>query len=261
MASELTATRRLKKAGIRLLAAVVPSIYMAYMRLVAATSRIETSALEELLERRNSGDDLVAAVLHQDIFLMPYVLRPLEPLAFTNVGDAGDLMAAILQRCDFSIVRGGTSSRSSRRTPVVKRIIDEVKSRKKGRGTIVGSAPDGSRGPAGAINAGLVLFSIRLDADVYCIRTQSKRTFYLKTWDRTAIPLPFNHIRVAVQGPFRLLGKPTSEGMETMRLEIENAFHDLHRDGFRGFGQAPVPVLSRMPPRAPGRRPQQETAT
>lgn len=261
MTSGLTPTRRLKKAGVRLLTVIVPAIYIAYMRLVAATSRIEASALDELIRRRDAGDDLVAAILHQDIFLTPYVLSPLKALAFTNVGDAGDLMAVLLQRCNFRIVRGGTSSRSSRRTPVVARILDEVRSRKDGRGTIVGSAPDGSRGPAGAINAGLVLFSIRMDADVYCIRIQAKRALYLKTWDRTTIPFPFNDIRVEVRGPFRIDAKPTSQRMEEMRLAVEDAFHELHTEGFRSFGQKAVPVLSRMPPRATRRRVQQETVT
>jgi lysophospholipid acyltransferase (LPLAT)-like uncharacterized protein len=260
MASELTVTRRLKKAGIRLLAVLAPAIYLAYMRLVYLTSRVDTAALDELARRRDAGDDVVAAILHQDIFLIPYVLRDLGALAFTNVGDAGDLMAALLESCNYRVVRGGTSSRTSRQTPVVAQILNEVKSRNDGLGTVVGSAPDGSSGPAGAINAGLVLFSIRLDADVYCLRVQAKRALYLKTWDRTTIPLPFGEIRAELKGPFRIDGKPTSERMEAMRLDIENAFHELHAEGFRHFGRKPVPELSRMPPRRARGRLQQENA-
>ena len=248
-------------AGVRLLAVVAPTLYIAYMRFVYATSRVRAESLNELMRRRDAGDDVVAAVLHQDIFLVPFVLRELRALAFTNVGDAGDLMAALLARCDFDVVRGGSSSRSSRQTPVVGRILEAVRSRNDGLGTIVGSAPDGSSGPAGAINAGLVLFSLRMKADVYCIRIQASRAVYLRTWDRTTIPLPFGEIRVALRGPFRLDGKPTSARMEQMRLQIEDAFHELHSEGFRAFGRTPVPTLSRMPPRAArGREPQETVA-
>jgi lysophospholipid acyltransferase (LPLAT)-like uncharacterized protein len=260
MASELTATRRLKKVGIRLLAVVAPVVYLAYMRFVYLTSRVDTVALDELTRRRDAGDNVVAAILHQDIFLVPYVLRELGALAFTNVGDAGDLMTALLESCNYRVVRGGTSSRTSRQTPVLAQVLNAVKSRSDGLGTVVGSAPDGSSGPAGAINAGLVLFSMRLDADVYCVRIQAKRALYLKTWDRTTIPLPFGEIRGELRGPFRINGKPTSERMEATRLDIENAFHELHAEGFRRFGREPVPQLSRMPPRRPHGRVQQENA-
>jgi lysophospholipid acyltransferase (LPLAT)-like uncharacterized protein len=250
MASPITLTRRLKKAGVRVLAAVVPAIYVAYMRLVYLTSRVDADeAVGVLTRRRDAGDNVVAASLHQGIFLIPYVLRELRAVAFTNVGDAGDLMAALLGRCNFQVVRGGSSSRASRQTPVVGRIIEAVRSRPSTEGCIVGSAPDGSSGPAGAINAGLVLFSIRLNADIYCVHIQSKRSIHLNTWDRTAIPLPFNRIRVRVKGPFRINGKPTRNAMEAARLQIEDAFHELHTEGFTSFGQTPVPTLSRVAPR------------
>ncbi len=265
MASALTPSRKLKKAGIRILAGVTPALYVAYMRFVYVTSRVDAhDAVSILTRRRDEGQVLVAASLHQEVFLIPYVLRALRALTFTNVGDAGDLMAALLERCNFRVVRGGTSSRPSRQTPVVARIIEEVRARRArhdGEGIIVGSAPDGSKGPAGAINAGLVLFSIRLNADVYCVRIHSKRSFYLRTWDRTAIPLPFNHIRVRVKGPFRIEGKPTREEMEAMRLRIEDGFHELHTEGFQTFGRTPVPTLSRAAPRAKRMRRQQQESS
>lgn len=247
-ASRLSTGRRLKKLGVRLLTALIPGIYVAYMKLVVRTSRVTLEGLDEILERRERGDDVVVAILHQDVFLSPYVFRGLDMLSFSNVGDAGDLMSALLERCGFRMVRGGTSSRASRQTPVVQEIVSRVRRRSDGRGEIVAVAPDGSRGPAGAINAGLVLFSMKLGADVYCARIQAKRALYLDTWDRTAIPLPFNELRLGLRGPFATKAKMTRVEMERSRQAIEDAFHELHREGFESFGQAPVPELSRQAP-------------
>jgi lysophospholipid acyltransferase (LPLAT)-like uncharacterized protein len=122
-------------------------------------------------------------------------------------------------------------------------------------GSLVGFTPDGSRGPPGAIRAGVALSAIHLDAETYCLKTHARRAWYLPTWDRTMIPLPFNRIRVWVRGPILPPLRPGHAGVEELRSAVERGLHEIHGAGFAELGQRPVPVLQRLAALAPERKP------
>jgi lysophospholipid acyltransferase (LPLAT)-like uncharacterized protein len=247
--------RRIKKGGVRFVAALLPRLYLAYMRLVAATSRIERSDVDRAFDRVRSGRHVVLALLHQDVFVAPFLFRDRAIVTLVNSGDAGEIISAILERCGFAVTRGGTSSRASRRSPSVLRgIIREARQAPHGMGSLVGLTPDGSRGPPGAIRAGVALSAIHLDAETYCLKTHATRAWYLPTWDRTMIPLPFNRIRVYVHGPILPPLRSGHAGVEELRSAIERGLHELHRAAFAERGQRAVPELRRLESQTPERR-------
>ena len=97
-----------------------------------------------------------------------------------------DRVGAILERCGFDVLRGGTSSRASRRTPIFDDLVARIANRP---GAITAVTPDGSRGPAGAVQPGIALLACRTGAELYCLKIHARPALYLPTWDRTMIPL------------------------------------------------------------------------
>ncbi len=239
----LSLRRRLKKEGIRLLARLAPIFYLAWMRLVAATSRVQWRGRETMLAARDAGTHVVLAVLHQDLILSPYLFRDLGIITLANRGDAGEVITGLLERCGFRVVRGGSSRRASRRAPAVRGILGEVQRSRQRRGAIVAITPDGSRGPAGAVKPGAVFLAAKLAAEVFCLKIHASRAWYAPTWDRTAFPLPFSTITVDLEGPIRVSEDGGRIALERARLEVERTLTAMHERAFARHGRAPVPKL------------------
>jgi lysophospholipid acyltransferase (LPLAT)-like uncharacterized protein len=237
--------RRMKKRGVEWLTRLLPRIYVAYLRFVERTSDVDARELTALLDNRSPGDHIAFALLHQDVLALPWFFRGRGVTALAQKTDAGDIIAAILERIGFLAARGGTSASVKRRVPVVQKMIKDAVER--GDGGVVAITPDGSSGPAGVVRPGIAYFALRTGATVYCVKLVAARAVFAPTWDRTQIPLPFNRIRVHVSRPLPApTGHVTVGDFETFRAEVEKNLHALHYRGFAEAGRAPVPILKRL---------------
>ncbi len=223
------------------LSLIAPLLYRAYMALVCATSRIDLSGLEPLFASRSTGSSAILALLHQDVFAGPYLIRNRRIITFVSISDAGTIVASLLERLGFCVERGGTSSRMSRLVPVFSRLVARCREHTRHGGAIVVFACDGSRGPAGAVQPGVALFAMKTGARIYCAKLDARPAMYLRTWDRTLIPLPFSRIRVHVDGPIEVPGGRKREDLDGLRLRIEKSLHELHARAFGG--RRPIPKL------------------
>ena len=119
--------RRIKRAVRRgverplfwLALATVPRIYVAYMRLVFATSRVDRNGFERLEEISRKHDGAVALLWHEEVFTVAYAYsrRLLDVQAHTlaSVGRSGEIITRMLELCGYVVFRGGSSGRASRR--------------------------------------------------------------------------------------------------------------------------------------------------
>ena len=72
-------------------------------------------------------------------------------------------------------------------------------------------------------------------------RTWYRHSIRLNTWDRTAIPLPFNRIKYYLAGPYPVpADASTSEGLQRFLLQLEDDLIDLAAESYRDLGQ-PIP--------------------
>jgi hypothetical protein len=95
--ARLPVSRRIKKAGVRGVMRIAPLVYRAWMRLVAATSRVDETVAHELDERRRRGERIVLLMLHQDVFVAPWFLRGIGVCGLASTGDAGDIIDAVMR--------------------------------------------------------------------------------------------------------------------------------------------------------------------
>lgn len=237
----------------RLASLVVPHLYMGYMRLVWATSRVE--GIDEFARLRRiieDHDGAVGVLWHEEVMTVAFgyfwVGFPAQTLA--SMGEAGDVIARMLHLCRFVVFRGGTTTgRSRRREGVLRDMIDHMRSHRR---VIYGITVDGSKGPAYRMKTGSIVIARECGRPVILARTWYRRCLRLPTWDRMAVPLPFNVIRYYLRGPFEVpASAATDEGLDRFTVEIENELVALAARSYRDMGQ---PVPANLVPRAPGER-------
>jgi len=217
----------------------VPRLYVLYMALVWRTSRIDVNDFlrgHQIIEAHRGA---VSLVLHQDVLLMGYGIPklgfPLHTLA--SVGDAGEIITRALELCGFTVFRGGTASRASRRRLGVMRSM--IRHMRENDRVVYGITVDGSKGPIYQMKEGGIAIARSCRVPVVVARIWSSRCLQLRTWDRTAIPLPFGRIDVRLSGPFFPPDDAAGEiEAERFRLDCERKLIELAAASHDRFGQA-----------------------
>ncbi len=211
--------RRVKKALRRffvgIMLAVIPRLYLYYMRFVYWTSKVEVLGPNPDWLRARHGKG-VYAVWHDEVVFVAYAFGKHRPHTLASQSDVGELITRMLVLCGFQVFRGGSStSRKRRKTQILDDMVECIKTEE---GVIFGITTDGSNGPIYRMKWGAVKLAQQTGAPVGAQKTWCKRYFRLKTWDRTIVPLPFNHIVSVFQGPFHP-PEPTGNAREdTQRL-------------------------------------------
>lgn len=227
--------------ALRMMTAVVPLFYMAYMAFVYATSRVRTNNFLDLHDIIKEHDGAVGLLWHEEVFTVAFGYRRLgfKPHTLASRGDAGAIITRILELCGFVVFRGGSSSKQSRRDLTV--LASMVKHMRETRQVIYGITVDGSQGPAYRLKPGGVIIAQRCKRPIVLARTWYKRSIRLNTWDRTAIPLPFNEIGYWMRGPYFVPDEAnTPTGLDHFLRRIESELVDLARESYHAFGQ-PLP--------------------
>lgn len=221
-----------------LAAAVVPAIYMGYMRLVWATSRVEPGDFCDLKEWSKQHNGAVGLLWHEEVMTVAYGYYYLgfRPHTLASLGDSGELITRMLLKCNFVVFRGGsTRGMKRRREGVLQELIDHMRETD---GVIYGLTVDGSRGPRYHLKHGGIIIARECGRPIALARTWYKRLVRLPTWDRMAVPLPFNRIRYYVKGPYFVPESTRTEaGMEEYRLRLQNDLIELAARSYDDFGQ------------------------
>lgn len=233
-------SRRLSK----LAAVVVPYVYLLYMRLVWATSRIEGRdfvALKDIIAEHNGA---VGLLWHEEVITVAfgYAYLGFRPHTLASVGESGEVIARMLERCGFVVFRGGsTTHRSRRREGALDEMIAHMRTHDQ---VIYGLTVDGSKGPAYRMKTGGLIIARECKKPIVLVRTWYRRCLRLPTWDRMAVPLPFNVIRYYLRGPyFPPDNADTQTGLEAFRLQLEDDLIGLAAQSYDDMGQARPPSL------------------
>jgi lysophospholipid acyltransferase (LPLAT)-like uncharacterized protein len=222
----------------RLAAFVVPYLYIAYMRFVWATSRIEGGEeFKELIRIGERYDGAVALLWHEEVatvaFGYPYLGVRGHTLA--SLGESGELIARMLKLCGYVVFRGGSTSGNSRRREGT--LLEMIEHMRSTREVVYGLTVDGSKGPAYRMKTGGIIIARECGRPIALARTWYKRCLRLPTWDRMAVPLPFNRIRYYLRGPIEVPpSAATPEGLERFRLQLENDLIDLAAQSYADMG-------------------------
>ena len=107
------------------------------------------------------------------------------------------------------------------------------------RGVLYGITVDGSKGPAYRMKTGGVVIARECGKPIVLVRTWYRRCLRLPTWDRMAIPLPFNVIHYYAQGPYEVPPNATAEDeLERFTAFLERELIALAARSYDDAGQA-----------------------
>lgn len=237
--------RGVQKQFVALAVIVLPRIYLAYMGFVFATSRVRFNNFLDLREISQRHDGAVAALWHEEVLTVAYAYgrhAGIRGHTLASHGDAGSIITRMLELCGYVVFRGGSSSKRSRRNMgVLKAMIQHMK---ENREVVYGLTVDGSQGPAYRMKPGAIIVAQRCGKPMLLGRTWYKRCIRLNTWDRSAIPLPFNEIAFYLRGPYAVpeIGS-SDEDFEAFRQFLEDELVDMAKQSYLDLGQVPPPNL------------------
>ncbi len=206
----------------RFIVSLAPYIYKAYMGIVYLTSRKSYVGFEGVRHKINCGEKIIAALWHQDILLAPYAYRHYRILTLASRSRDGELIARIIERLGFEVVRGSSSKGGGR---AVKEMVEHLK----GDGLqIAAITVDGPRGPAHKVKTGILFIARESGATIYPVRFSAKRAVYLSNWDRTMVPLPFNNLVFRCGKPLKI---PKNAGKSDLKKLAQGLERELKETG------------------------------
>jgi lysophospholipid acyltransferase (LPLAT)-like uncharacterized protein len=224
----------------RLAVRLAPRLYVLYMRLVFATSRVDEGSFAALRTILAEHGGAVALFWHEETLCCVYAFAHLgiPGHGLVALGDAGDVMAGMLERCGHTVSRGGSSRRASRKRPaVLSELARELQRRPE---TVFGFAVDGTSGPAYHMKSGGLALASACARPVVLIRIWPSRCLRLPTWDRLAVPLPLGVIRHSLRGPYFVPRDGTGR-FEPLHRSLERELAELALHSYEEAGQ-PVPA-------------------
>ena len=157
---------------------------------------------------------------HEEVFSVAWSYRETRPHTLANVRDSGELITRILEVCGAVVFRGGSSRRKSRQREYV--LVEMVRHMRENRRVVYGVTVDGSNGPLSRDEAWSAVHRAQMRQADRAGAHLGEAQLALPTWDRMAIPLPFNHIRQYLVGPYLVPDDGAdSERFEAFRRELE----------------------------------------
>ena len=87
--------------------------------------------------------------------------------------------------------------------------------------------PDGPRGPAYKLGAGIIFLAQKTGANVIPVNMEYSSCWRIRSWDRFIVPRPFAKVRVIIGSPHRVRSTSTPEEFEAERLRLQQAMMAL----------------------------------
>jgi lysophospholipid acyltransferase (LPLAT)-like uncharacterized protein len=213
---------------------VVPPLAHGLLRLLDWTWRYRETGGERLEAALADPRPTIVAFLHGRTFtLLRHFTRPGRRwVSMCSKSLDGEAMARIEERLGLDVVRG-SSGRDG--LQAVQEMIRRVR---RAPGTGAALAVDGSRGPRGRVQGGIVRLARWTGGTILPITASARPAWiFHRAWDRTLLPLPFARVEVAYGAPIEVPGDLDAAGAETLRRLVEERLVALQgqADAASGF--------------------------
>jgi len=206
-----------------MLAALVPPVAAAAVRLLGVTLRVRASGIEPLVPMWRSGQPLIYAVWHGRILMVPWLSARLRRTrgaravrVLASRSRDGELVARYVRRFGLGIVRGSSSRGGAAALRTLVRALHA--------GDDVAVVPDGPRGPRCRLQPGVVMLAATTGAPIIPMAFAARPARRLASWDELLIPAPFARCAVAF-GAATTVARDADR--EQARARVERALNDI----------------------------------
>ncbi|THB78082.1 MAG: DUF374 domain-containing protein [Desulfobulbaceae bacterium] len=210
------------KKGLRgkILLAVLPGLAALVLKLWFATCRSVEHNREFKNATLRSDAASIVTVWHFSIVYVFYHMRKEKGAALVSASADGNYLARFAEKLNFATVRGSSNRRG---VGALKELITKLKN-----GINVAIVADGSQGPPLKAQGGALMMASRTGTPILPLTWSARRYFTVKSWDRTAIPLPFTRIDFFYGEPMSVPAELSVEELEQYRIELENRMLALY---------------------------------
>lgn len=204
---------------------VAPTLAVGWIRFLNATLRYHEHGRPHFDAARASGRPLVGAFLHGHmIALLAFMARPGNGrwVLMCSQSSDGDTMAEIERRLGFEVVRGSSGSDG------LQALVDMVRMVRSDPGLGSCLAVDGSRGPAGRVQQGVLSLAQHTGGSIVPVAAAARpaKVFH-RAWDEPILPLPFARVDVVYGEPIEVPRRMSPEHAEQLRKQVERALSEL----------------------------------
>ncbi len=210
---------RLRKAGFVLLDPLLSFVCFSLIK------KIKNG--EPLRKLNAEGEKFVVAFWHGKMLFGWYFFKNKGFAGLTSQSKDGDILAALLQKWGYSVVRGSSSKGGSE---ALNNILAEINS-----GKCVSMTPDGPKGPPHIMKAGAAVAAKKSGVPLILMGISYKRKTRLRSWDRFEIPHPFSFIKVVFSDPIYFDPTLSKEGLAEMLPKLEKKFHRVQQEADKPF--------------------------
>jgi lysophospholipid acyltransferase (LPLAT)-like uncharacterized protein len=165
----------------------------------------------------------IGALWHNRLLLLPFVIKRYLPnrqgAALISASRDGALLADLVERFDFEVVRGSTSRQGA---SAIRQLADVIAS---GKDVVI--TPDGPRGPPYELGQGIVFLAQQSGAEVVPINMEYSSCWRVKSWDRFILPKPFSRVRITFGRPHRVAPTSSEREFERERVRLQEEMMQL----------------------------------
>lgn len=188
-----------------------------------------------LLDLLGGGKPIVGAFLHARTFqLLYYFSRPQRGrwMLMCSRSSDGDLMTKVEKGLGYRVARGSSGSGGARA------LAEMIKAQREDRQLNSCLAVDGSRGPRGVAQHGILTLARKTSGVLLPVAASASKSWILGSWDRTVIPKAGANIRILIGEPMELAARMDDSQAEAARAALEQRLIAMHleldaRTGFR----------------------------
>jgi lysophospholipid acyltransferase (LPLAT)-like uncharacterized protein len=155
--------------------------------------RIEKVNVENLEKLKSVGGPYVLAFWHGTMLLPWYLHGNPNVLALTSKSKDGDLLARLLKKWNYKVVRGSSSSGGGIALGIM---VDYAKNNHS-----IAITPDGPKGPRHKFKAGAVITAKKSGLPIILIGIGYQRKKILKNWDKFEVPHFFSRAKIVYSDP------------------------------------------------------------
>jgi hypothetical protein len=217
-----------------LLRTLVPAIGTPLYRLLGWTWRYREVRKSIMDDAQASDRPVVGAFLHARTFqLLHYNSRPQHGrwVLMCSQSRDGEAMARVEEGLGYTVERGSSGGGGSRA------LVGMIKRLRKDSSWSTCLAVDGSRGPRGVAQLGVLTLAQRTGGVILPVAASSNASLvYRWSWDRTVLPLPFAPVHVVFGEAIEVPDGLDEAGMEDIRARLERRLLELHEEADRLSG-------------------------
>ena len=192
---------------------VLPYLFKAILVMIGFTCRIKWNDKDKFETLTTNGNASIISFWHENVLIIPYILRNRGITCMVSESRDGEYIARSGAVFGNKTIRGGSSSGSAKATRAALRLLKQNNN--------LGITPDGPRGPAHKLQAGVLWLGALSKAPIIPFHIEATSQWRFKSWDGQKIPKPFSTIYIEVGDPYTVSRAGIDNNLDNTTDEFE----------------------------------------